>query len=95
MSGQVERGKRSLATLFYPLFFDGASRMTAALPPIKIHPDGVVRAGEFELQPSARTWRRRRCWWRAMHNGKPVSGWTFSPSLALTEAVRKLAVKAP
>lgn len=66
-----------------------------SLPKIQVQPSGKILAGEFELQPSARTWRRRRCWWRAMHNGKPVSGWTFSPSLALTEAVRKLAVKAP
>lgn len=50
---------------------------------------GVVRAGPYTLEPSRADYRRRRCFWRAHLDGRPVTGWTFTPSLALAEALRR------
>ena len=63
-----------------------------ALPKITICPDGVVRAGVYTLEPSAKNWKRRRCWWRCRIGGKVVTGYCLTPNLALMEAVRKSTV---
>ena len=46
-------------------------------------------AGAYELQPSARNWRKRRCFWRCRLDGVVLTGWAMTPRLALAEAVRK------
>jgi hypothetical protein len=60
------------------------------LPQIRINPDGQVTAGPFTLQPSRRDYRKHRCHWRALSaDGKALTGWTFSPRLALLAALRR------
>ena len=61
--------------------------MTAALK-IIICPDGVVRAGPYVLKPSSRHFRKRRVFWRALLNGKPVTAFVLTPELALAAAER-------
>jgi hypothetical protein len=86
MFGQVERRKRSLATLFY---LDRRTGASMSLPPIKVQADGRVMAGAYELQPSAKNWRKRRVFWRALLNGKPVTTFVMTPRLAIATAERK------
>lgn len=62
------------------------------LPKIRIV-DGVVTAGVFTLEPSRKDYRKKRCFWRARLGGKVVTKWTFTPALALAEAVRKTTQK--
>ena len=61
-----------------------------ALPPIKY--DGTtITAGPFTLEPASKNWKRRRTYWRCRLDGVAVTGWTFSPRLAVAAAVRKTA----
>lgn len=60
------------------------------LPKIRIV-DGVVTAGAFTLEPSRKDYRKKRAFWRARLDGKVMSGWTFSPRLAIAQAIRKTA----
>lgn len=54
------------------------------LPPIEVDPAGRVLAGPYILQPSARTWRQRRCHWRVLSaQGRALTGWHLTPRLAL------------
>jgi hypothetical protein len=56
---------------------------------ITICPDGKIRAGAYVLEPSHRHYRKRRAFWRVRLDGKIITGWTFSPRLAIAAAERK------
>lgn len=68
------------------------------LPQIRINAEGIVIADTLGiiLQPSRRDYRKHRCHWRALSaDGKALTGWTFSPRLALLAALRNGPVNRP
>lgn len=66
--------------------------MADTLPPIKVDPAGRVLAGLYLLEPSHRFWRKRLAWWRVrdLATGHVLTGWHFTPSMALRTAAEKL-----
>jgi hypothetical protein len=50
---------------------------------------GVVVSGPYTLEPSRPDYRKKRCFWRACLDGKPITNWTFTPALAVAAADRK------
>ena len=52
------------------------------LPAIKVEPDGRVTAGPFELRPTSKLWRKRRC-------GVRLTGWLGTPRLCLISVLRR------
>lgn len=59
------------------------------LPEIRVTAEGKVVAGPFELRPTSRLWRKRRCYWSAWRDGVRLTGWLGTPRLALVAAVRR------
>lgn len=61
-------------------------------PSIQVQPDGRVVAGDYLLEPSHRHWKRTLAWWRArdLATGHVLTGWHFTPSMALRTAAEKL-----
>lgn len=60
----------------------------AALPQIRIE-GARISAGPYTLEPSHKDWKRRRCFWRVLLAGKPVTPFRLTPRLALAEALRR------
>lgn len=66
--------------------------MADTIPPIALQPDGRVTAGRWLLEPSHKHFRRRLAWWRVrdLATGRILTGWHFTPSMALRTAAEKL-----